>query len=258
MKNMKKLLSALTALSFVAVAGISTVACRSKQFVEIDKRNKLVDVFSSFQFHDAKNVQGFLDASDSDTITNQILAYLAATSLDEIQLTLENWTSNSITLVAKNDAENYQGAVTLTWNLKLFEVWGLGARARNSDFAQGLKGYFYLEQETSKIKFFDVTNALKGFSTRLHPYFKDYHKFSFINQLNEIKDFTFNGRRWVDNIPKEFGSFNFTPGTKIVTVSPEFKRIKIFNRSSKEWEGLSKATEFIITEFGDMLEHESN
>ncbi|WP_168104621.1 hypothetical protein, partial [Spiroplasma platyhelix] len=208
---------------------------------------QLSEVFSNFKFTDEKNVQGFLDNNNLDSITNKILSHIGASSLDEAGLSLENHSSNSILVKAKPDSK-YRGDVKLTWNLKLFEISGIGANASNVNIKNGLKGYIYLDSTTNKIKFFDVVKYFQKASVQVHQNFIKYHTFNFSGQ----KDFTFNGRTWVDNLPNIFGSLEFIPGSKITVDSPELHRILVFDKSTNKWQGLTKKTEFILNELGDL------
>lgn len=65
MKNMKKLLSALTALSFVAVAGVSTVACGPND-TTTPKAEMNIEVLKALGLVDAENGTTLLEASIKD------------------------------------------------------------------------------------------------------------------------------------------------------------------------------------------------
>ncbi|MGL5268337.1 MAG: hypothetical protein ACRC8P_00985 [Spiroplasma sp.] len=219
------------------------------------KKILLAKTFKDFEFVDQKNVEKFLDANDIDVITEQVLAKLNISSLEKASLVLENQTSNSIILKAKEDSK-YAGEITLTWNLKLFEVYGAKIRnpiSKNEWVKQGLKGYFYLESGSNKIKYFDCVWYFK-FRDRNEFDPTDnskYHHFHFVNQNDEKKDFTIHGDIWTDQIDQLFRDFNFTTEVKVKVDGPKFNKIKVFDvTNNRGWEGLIKKTEFRIDSLG--------
>lgn len=261
MKNkihLKKMLIALGLLAVAVPLSLSVVACNNK--VETDTRIKLTDAFSDFQFSDTKNVAGFLDANNLDLITKQILNHLNLDSLETSGLVLENQTSNSIILKAKADAKDYQGEVKLSWNLKLMEIYGIGIGTPNPLTRDGLKGYFYLEQETNLIKFFNAFKYFHGFIDGLiHPVFPKYHHFIFSNKDDDSvsKDFTIDGKWWIGQLPGKFGSFAFAPlGITFSVTTPESSRVRLFDAEKNDWIGIGADKSFDVDSLGQISEKE--
>ncbi|MGL5268336.1 MAG: hypothetical protein ACRC8P_00980 [Spiroplasma sp.] len=214
-------------------------------------RPSLSDAFKNFHFVDDKKIEGFLDANDIDVITKQVLDHLGADDLNQIRLIFTNRTSNSITLKAKSNSKLYSGEVKLTWNLKFFEIYGFDMlNDRNPWIAKGLKGFFYLDKDDNKIKFFDFQNYAKSNYDPIHSYFTKYHHFIFTNK--KVKDFTFNGEENAGENGKRFGTFAFDKGLNTIFYTPEPDRVKVFNKNSARWEGFIKSSEFDINDLGEL------
>lgn len=217
-------------------------------------RPNLSDVFEDFEFVDQRDIAGFLDTTDIDIITEQVLNYLALDDLNQIGLIFTDKTSNSITLKAKNNSKLYSGEVELTWNLKLFEIYGIEDDKDNSNqwIAKGLKGFFYLDKNDNNIKFFDFQDYTGTDLSSMHYFFEKYHEFIFTNKNKDEKDFTFNGKKNARENRKKFGTFDFDKGVKVVFYSPEHDRIKVFNKNTNSWKGFEKSSEFDINALGEL------
>lgn len=256
--NLQKLLAAIGLLAVAVPSSLAVVACGNN--VVTDTRANLADVFSDFQFLDDKSVPGFLDSNNLALITEQVLKHLDADSLEAAGLILEHQTSNSIVLKATSDSKNYRGTIELFWNLKLMEINGIGTGTTNPLTENGLKGYFYLEQKTNLIKFFNVFNYFHKVSDALiHPNFLEYHHFIFSHKdsNDESKEFTINGRWWVSQLAGHFGSFAFAPSGMTVTItSPEARRVKLFDAEKNEWVGVTNNKSFDVDSLGQITAKE--
>ncbi|MDQ7982652.1 MAG: hypothetical protein REH79_00325 [Spiroplasma sp.] len=220
----------------------------------IDQRMELKDVFKDFQFKDNKGVENFLDDNNVTIIEDQILQHINAPRLNLVGLVLEQQTSNSIILKATDEAKDYQGQVTLTWNLKLFEIIGIGMNKHpDVQIRTGLKGYFYLALNTNQIKFFDYGNYAKT-DLKINPEWPDYHKFIFTNSDEIVEEFTFDGRWDTSNVNNNFKDFDFTNSVTVSVTSPEIMKVKIFNSDINRWEKLQEEKTFVINQVGQMKE----
>lgn len=222
------------------------------------ERPKLIDAFSNFQFVDNKGIRGFLDANDLTIITEQVLARVSRfpdNDLDKIGLFFVNRTSNSITLKAKSNSKVYSGEVKLTWNLKLFEVYGYQHSNEESYWVvRGLKGFFYLDKNDNNIKFFDFLTYAHAQDQIVHSNYDAYHKFTFSNK--KMKKFTFIGKETAAKAAQRFGNFAFNSGVRVSLDTPEYDRIKTFKRIEKDskgnWYGFTKQADFDINNLGEL------
>ncbi|MDQ7983121.1 MAG: hypothetical protein REH79_02740 [Spiroplasma sp.] len=224
----------------------------SIKFVIDDGHLSLSEALKNFKFQDEKKVKEFLSIYNISNITTQIKDYLGLSDLNAEKLTLKNHTSNSIQLVAAADAPKYQGEVTLTWNLKLFEIYGMGLESPVPILKDGLRVYFYLEANSNKIKIFNAMGYLSPGDAKMHSNYDDYHEFKFVNQDKEEILFVIKGQDWATQLPHKFGSFNFTTGVIVDVDSPELSRVKIFNKNSNEWEKVGKPSKFEINSLGEI------
>ncbi|MBE4704439.1 hypothetical protein [Spiroplasma platyhelix] len=214
-----------------------------------ENRASLTDVFKDFNFKDLRDVEGFLDSNDLKNITTQIEKYLGK-SLDEAGLILENQKATSILLKAKSDAKDYQGEVTLTWNLKLFEALGQPLLSSTDESVRkGIKLYIYLDHQDNQVKAFDLPGykdalTVVGYANSLtNP---RTHNFSFSNNKGVNKSFNIYSRDLSSVLPSRFGSFDFTNGIQVTlnpTTAPYYKGV--FNKNSNRWVTSSKRTYFI-------------
>lgn len=217
-------------------------------------KNKILlsEVFKNFKFVDQKGIEDFLDVSDLIVIIKQLERKLNIVNLDQVGLILQNWTSNSIVIKAKPESK-YAGEVTLSWNLKLFEIYGASNVATENEWIkQGLKGYFYLESATNQIKYFDAVWYFHINPGTYHNGFYDYHSFHFINQLKAELTFIFKGYWLTDTVATQFNSFDLTREVRVTVDSPELAKIKVFNKTNKHWENLVQKSKFSINYLGEV------
>lgn len=220
-------------------------------------RINLSSIFSNFQFVDSKGVSDFVDVNDLAIIGKQVLTWVSSSArdLDEVGLTLKNPTSNSIIVKAKSNSKIYGGQVVLKWNLKLFEFYGVKEISTNNPWLkEGLKGYFYLDQNDNKIKIFNFQGYAGSNLSPINPNFIEYYKFIFTNIIDssKVKEFSFNGNKTAGENGQIFGDFDFDQGMKVTFSSPEFDKIKIFDKNSESWNGFIKSTEFSVNALGEV------
>lgn len=215
-----------------------------------DERTDLSIAFKDFQFTDINGIEGFLDASNLDLITNQILKHINEDNLETSDLILEQQTSTSIIVKAKINSKKYQGEIPLTWNLKLFEIFGSEVRLLDTRVSEGLKGFIYLDRKSNEIRFFDALTYLAQVTTKIEPNYNQYHEFSFVNKKEQVKIFPFRGKQYADLIPDEFGGFDFTTSLTVTVSSPELVKVKVFNCNNNSWLGLLKNSKFNISNLG--------
>lgn len=247
--NFKKLLASIGLLTLVVPSSLSVAACKSNQTSLL----LVPDAFKDFSLKDQKNVQTFADSNDLNSITKQIEEHIQ-NFLEPAGLVLENLTSNSVVVKAKTDSKKYQGEITLSWNLKLFEIWGTEVEnAIDSDVRNGLKGYFYLDGQDKQIKFFDVIGYKNIDNIIVDDNTKDEtHKFYFVNQSSLNKEFSIYGHNLTQELPTLFGNFNFTTGVEITLDSKEPKYIRIFDKKTNQWNNSSKK-EYSIDNSGNII-----
>ncbi|MDQ7982653.1 MAG: hypothetical protein REH79_00330 [Spiroplasma sp.] len=209
----------------------------------------LSELFADFKFKDSKNINNFLDSNDQTVIETQILVVLQESSLTDAGLVVEQQTSNSIILKATDKAEDYQGQVTLTWNLKLFEVWGIdtdgGLPPLISDPGNKveLKGYFYLNNQ-QQIQYFDIYDYFnEGESNEVSRY-EQLHTFKFVNEKDEEAIVEFSEFKKTSDIAAQLGSFDLTSKTTVEITSTVYRNVKIY--LSNDWIGLDDEITFEI------------
>ncbi len=216
---------------------------------------QLQDVLKDFQFKDNYNVENFLNSNDQATIESQISDFLNISSLSAAGLILENQTSNSVILKATEDSQNYQGEITLSWNLKLFEIWGittdLGITDPNNSQAE-LKGYFYLDNNNS-IKYFDVYGYKKPGESNNVSVYDWLHNFTFQNETGTSKTFEFSNTQQTNEIEEQFGSFDLTNKTTVTITSRVYPNARIFDNETSQWIGLNGETTLEINNSGQII-----
>lgn len=208
--------------------------------IEVQKM-ELDNALAEFEVRDGRFVFDFLDANDLPTVQRQIEAHLDIPDFATAGLTFENQTSNSVTVKANDDSENYQGQTTINWNLKLFELLGLG---------NSIRGYYYLEKDTNLIKYFDAYYYIADDITTFHPYLDDYHRVIFRNGANQQRDFTINGKWITSKIPGWFRSLEFGTSATAQVSSPETSRFRVYNRTNRTWGAVTNNRTYSINRLG--------
>lgn len=212
----------------------------------------LNEVFKNFKLKDQRSIEGFLDSNDLSIVTQQVEEYTKKI-LDPESLVLENQTSNSIIVKNKNDLENSYNQVILTWNLKLFEVWGTEVpNASDINVRNGLKGYFYLDSLDQQIKFFDLAGYKNINNITINSNNEDEELSIFFINGNYInKTFLIYGSSLTSQLSELFNGFNFTNGIQTKFSENSVKYIKIFDKKLNQWNPLSKVT-YAIDKLGNI------
>lgn len=216
----------------------------------------LQELFRNFKLQDMEHTEGFLDFNDEEAIRKQIEDYLLSINLQYEDLTLYQLKSNSVILKSFSNFK-YRGEILLTWNLKLFEIWGLGVSSIDEYVTNGLKGYVYLEYGTNQIKYFDYLGNKTSSISQMHPYYGEYVNINFLNiNTEEQKDCIIKGKYWSHQIEQYFGSFDFVNELEISLTVQHPDKAKIFNVEENIWDSITEniTNKYTTNSLGQMIE----
>lgn len=217
------------------------------RIIVTESRLVLSKIFENFKFKDSRDVEGFLDSNYQKEIIDQASAHINE-SLESAGITWENLSSNSILIKAKDNSKKYQGEVTLTWNLKLFELWGAPVEdSEDNDIKDGLKLYFYLDSKDNKLKAFDVAQYKIGrpvYIIRGDGPSYDTHGFAMENNEGKREDYSVFSHELTSEASRKFSGFDFTTGIKVYLIADP-GAIKLFNKNEKKWIDVEKKEYYI-------------
>lgn len=208
---------------------------------------ELNTAFKDFNFQEVRGTVGFLDSNDLNEISNQIEIFLGR-SLVEAGLILENQQATSILLKAQPNSKYYYGQVTLTWNLKLFEVTGQKLLSSpDIHVYNGFKLYIYLDYKDQQIKAFDYPgyrNAKTVIGYANSPALT--HRFNFVNNKGGNQTFNIYSRDLTSDLPTRFGKFDLADGVQVnlTTTQPPYF-IGVFQKDLNKWDAAIKRSYFI-------------